>query len=678
MTPERWQQIKEVFQSAAECAPDTRDAFLYAACAKDELLREEVEALLLSDEAANSFIEQSPLALAHDVLSNVTATAMFGRRFGSYRITAEISRGGMGVVYLAARDDDEYQKRVAIKIIKRGIDTDEVLRRFRHERQILANLDHPNIARLLDGGNADGLPYFVMEYIEGDPIDEYCDKNSLSTTERLKIFRAVCSAVHYAHQNFVIHRDLKPSNILVTPEGIPKLLDFGVAKLLHPEGEAETATHTAIALRLMTPEFASPEQVRGESITSASDVYSLGMLLYELLTGHRPYRLNSRWPREIAKAVCEVEPERLSTAINRIGEVSNGEKGILLTPESVSRTRDGAPEKLRRRLKGDIDNIVLMALRKEPGRRYGSVEQFSEDIRRHLEGLPVSARNERLAYGVGKFLRRHRTRVTAVVLILLTLAAGLLASIWQVRVARTEQAKGRAVLAKTQAQTIVNGVGDYVVIASTPSLNPATAISLSAWFTTIPNGNYQFLINKFNSNNGDAGKPPDDSYALGLAPRGRLYWQIETVEGNRIGDNLMYASSTKDFSDGQFHHIAATYDGVSMKVYLDSVFVGSRPAKRPLQPSPSDLILGAGIEQDARTWFLRGRLDEVQIYDHALSSEQIRTLYITPVSTFPGLISWWRGDGDAKDSIGLNHGTIIGDVKFAQGKAGQAFSFGGN
>lgn len=677
MTPERWQQIKEVFQSAAECAPETREAFLCAACAKDELLREEVEALLLSDEAAHSFIEQSPLALAYDVLSNVTAAVMIGRRLGSYRITAEISRGGMGVVYLAVRDDDEYQKRVAIKIIKRGIDTDEVLRRFRHERQILANLEHPNIARLVDGGNTDGLPYFVMEYIDGDPIDEYCDKKRFSTTERLKIFRTVCSAVHYAHQNLVIHRDLKPSNILVTAEGTPKLLDFGVAKLLHPEGDAETATHTALALRLMTPEYASPEQVRGGPITSASDVYSLGMLLYELLTGHRPYRLNSRWPLEIAQAVCEVEPEKPSTVVNRIEEVSNGEKGMALTPESVSRTRDGELEKLRRRLQGDIDNIVLMALRKEPERRYASVEQFSEDIRRHLEGLSVSARKERLAYGLAKFIQRNRTRVTAAGLILLTLLAGLLATIWQARIARREQAKVQALQAKPQAKTVLEGVGDYVVIATNDSLNPATTITLSGWFTTTPNGNYQFLINKFNGNNETAGKPPDDSYALGIAPRGRLYWQVETVEGNSVGDNLLYVTPRKTFTDGEFHHVVATYDGVLMRVYLDSVFVGSRPAKGPIQPSPTDLILGAGIEQDARTWFLKGLLDEVQIYDRALSSEEIRTLYITPTSTFPGLISWWRGDGDAKDSIGLNHGTIIGNVKFAQGKAGQAFSFGG-
>jgi serine/threonine protein kinase len=267
--------------------------------------------------------------------------------------------------------------------------------RFLAERQILASLDHPNIARLFDGGvTEDGLPYFVMEYIEGLPIDEYSDSQKLSTAERLRLFRAVCAAVNYAHQKLVVHRDIKPTNILVTAEGTPKLLDFGIAKLLAPDASSNIANQTATTRQFMTPGYASPEQVRGEPITTSSDVYSLGVLLYELLTGHRPYNFKSGAPQEIARVICEQEPERPSTAIHRVEEQTDasGVTRITLTPESVSKPREGQVDKLRRRLVGDIDMIVLKAMRKEPHRRYGSVEQFSEDIRRHLEGLPVIAR----------------------------------------------------------------------------------------------------------------------------------------------------------------------------------------------------------------------------------------------------------------------------------------------
>src|ERR1700730_6849802 len=279
----------------------------------------------------------------------------------------------MGTVFLAERADDEYRKQVAIKLIKRGMDTDSVLRRFRNERQILAGFDHPNIARLFDGGTtADGLPYFVMEYIEGLPIDEYCNKRALSIPERLKLFREVCAAVSYAHRHLVIHRDIKRSNILVTAEGVPKLLDFGIAKILQ-SGDGAPTFATMTGLRLMTPEYASPEQVRGQPVTTASDVYSLGVILYELLTGQFPYRFASQTPRDIERAITTTQPEKPSTAIAR----SDGNSKFEIRNSKF--------------LKGDLDNIVLTALRKEPERRYQSVEQFSEDIRRHLEARPIVA-----------------------------------------------------------------------------------------------------------------------------------------------------------------------------------------------------------------------------------------------------------------------------------------------
>jgi len=296
------------------------------------------------------------------------------------------------------------------------MDTDYILRRFRHERQILASLDHPNIGRLLDGGATDdGLPYLVMEYIEGTRIDEYCDSHKLSILERLKLFRTACAAVHYAHQNLVVHRDIKPSNILVTESGIPKLLDFGIAKLLNPELSAETVEQTASVLRLMTPEYASPEQVKGDPISTASDTYSLGVLLYELLSGRHPYQIKSRLPREIERVICEQEPEKPSAAVSRAAELlASGLTGpITLTPEKVSRARATQPDKLRRLLSGDLDNIVAKALRKEPTRRYPSVEQFSEDVRRYMENLPVTARKDTFTYRAEKFVQRHKTGAVA-------------------------------------------------------------------------------------------------------------------------------------------------------------------------------------------------------------------------------------------------------------------------
>ena len=335
------------------------------------------------------------------------------RRIGPYRLVRELGHGGMGTVYLCARADDEYQKRVAIKVI-RGADSAEVVRHFRRERQILAALEHPNIARLLDGGTTDdGLPYFVMEYIEGQPIDRFCDQGKLSVAERLKLFQGVCSAVQHAHRNLVIHLDIKPANILITAEGTPKLMDFGIARLLNPEVVGDSPA-TDLAL---TPAYASPEQVRGEGVSTTTDVYSLGVVLYEVLTGHKPYHLKTREPLEVMKAVCEEEPERPSTAIARVEERTLPDGTSLATnAEIVSRTRDESPERLKRRLRGDLDNIVLMALRKEPQRRYLSVEAFSEDIRRYLEGLPIKARKATALYQTSKFVRRNPLGVAAGVL----------------------------------------------------------------------------------------------------------------------------------------------------------------------------------------------------------------------------------------------------------------------
>jgi len=407
---DRFQRCEELFHAALALEAAAREAFLEEACATDRGLRAEVERLLSAHARAGDFIGSPAVA---PPATWAGAEEWAGRRIGPYSIVRELGRGGMGAVYLAERADGQYQHRVALKLIKRGMDTEQVLTRFRSERQILASLDHPNIARLLDGGSTDqGLPFFAMEYIDGEPIDTYAGRAGLSVEDRLRLFLQVCGAVAYAHQNLVIHRDIKPLNILVTSEGTPKLLDFGIAKVLHPGGE-ETSTVTS--MRLLTPEYASPEQVEGRHATTVSDVYALGVVLYELLTGRSPYRLRSRTPQEVVEAVRTTDPERPSQA--------------------------GDDEKVRRRLRGDLDTILLTALRKEPARRYQSVEQLGADVRRHLEGMPVLARPDTFGYRAGKFVRRHRVPVAAGSLVVLALVAGTVATAYQAHQARVAQAR---------------------------------------------------------------------------------------------------------------------------------------------------------------------------------------------------------------------------------------------
>ncbi|HYY57819.1 MAG TPA: serine/threonine-protein kinase, partial [Pyrinomonadaceae bacterium] len=372
MSSERWQQVEEIFQTALDLAPDERLRYVTAACTGDAELRQEVEALLTQYESAGDFLdaplqERSGLqALA--ALMDTDADPMVGRHIGAYRIEREIGRGGMGAVYLATRADNAFQRRVAIKVIKRGMDTDFILRRFRHERRILAALDHQNIARLLDGGATEtGLPYFVMEYIEGEPLYAYCDARRLGVRERLRLFCQVCDAVAYAHQNQVIHRDIKPSNILVTAAAVPKLFDFGISKLLNPELVSDTAPQTATAMRLMTVEYASPEQVQGLPVTFLSDVYSLGVLLYELLTGHRPYRFRNRMLHEMARVITEEEPEPPSVVVTRPDNLlpEAGAEFETMTVERACELRGATPVVMRRELTGNLDRITMKALRKE-------------------------------------------------------------------------------------------------------------------------------------------------------------------------------------------------------------------------------------------------------------------------------------------------------------------------
>jgi len=436
MTPEEWHKVKEVLQAALEVDPQARETFLDSACACQESMRSEVESLLMSHDQDDDFLEHLAAVEAADLIAS-TPGVWIGRRLGPYELLEEIGEGGMGAVYRAVRADGMYDKQVAIKLIRSGLSTSFFFSRFRNERQILAGLEHPNIARLLDGGvTQEGMPFVVLEFVPGVPIDEYCIRHDLSIPDRLKLFRTVCSAVQYAHQNLVVHRDLKPGNILVTEDGVPKLLDFGIAKILDPEQEGNGGDRSLTVMRMMTPDFASPEQVRGDVITTASDVYSLGVILYLLLSGRRPYRVSSTAPHEIIRAICDTDPEKPSTAVMRLENLREPSK--LDSPKRASERKspDSKGEKFRRALSGDLDNIVLKALRKEPQRRYATVEQFSEDVRRHLEHLPVIARKDTPGYRASKFVMRHKASVAATVVVAFTLVAALLITLREAHIAQ--------------------------------------------------------------------------------------------------------------------------------------------------------------------------------------------------------------------------------------------------
>lgn len=406
MLPERWNKLEEVFQAAADLPEERRPDYLEEACGDDQELRREVEEMLAA----------STLDLIRDVIESTSDSMaaeadqdpLVGSLLGPYRVISLIGRGGMGVVYRAVRDDDQYHKVVAIKVIPRMLAGPEAVIRFRSERQILADLDHPNIAHLLDGGTSDGVPYLVMEFVEGVPITQYVKEHNLPLQDRLRLMRSVCAAVQSAHQKLVVHRDLKPANILVTANGSVKLLDFGVAKMLAPS-ETDLVQTTA---HMMTPDYASPEQIQGAAVTTASDVYSLGVVLFEVLAGERPYRVTGPGLREAERVVCQTEPRKLSEL-------------------------PSLPPRLRRRLSGDLDNIVQMAMRKHADRRYGSVEQFSEDLRRHMEGQPVRARADTPLYSLGKFIARNRWSVTAGLLVGASLIIGTVVAVRQAR--RAEQ-----------------------------------------------------------------------------------------------------------------------------------------------------------------------------------------------------------------------------------------------
>ncbi|MCU0226734.1 MAG: serine/threonine protein kinase [Bryobacterales bacterium] len=434
MTPDRWQLVTALFDKAARLPLAQRDAFLVAACGADTALLNEVRSLLEVHTDDPEYLEQSALASHGDVLEEAIEAQTREDRVGPYQLIRKIGAGGMGSVYLAERADDEFRKQVAIKFIRGGAMRENAIKRFRRERQILARLEHPGIARLLDGGTTDkGTPYFVMEYVEGKLLLDYCDEMGMDIRGRLELFLRVCQAVEYAHERLIVHRDLKASNILVDGAGNPKLLDFGIAKVLQPDEDGQL-TITQTGLRQFTPDYASPEQIRGDQVTTATDVYSLGVLLYEMLTGRRPFRFHGQSAVDILSTLLEADPVLPSVAVGRREE----DNDKVIRPELVAWNRRSDARQLARTLRGDLDNIILKALTKKPADRYRTAAAFAHDLRAHLDGHVVTARKATLGYRVGKFLGRYRWQTGTGAALVLLLVGALAVATWQWREARQQ------------------------------------------------------------------------------------------------------------------------------------------------------------------------------------------------------------------------------------------------
>jgi eukaryotic-like serine/threonine-protein kinase len=456
MNAESWQLTKRLLDEALDLDVAHRAAFVERASAGNTTLRDELLSLLAAAQDDNDLLDKPPAGLLLDAMNARTEQAWIGQRLGPYAIVSLIARGGMGEVYRAERVDGQYEQHVAIKLLRGGFDSAMAVSRFKTERQILASLDHPNLAKVLDGGvSADGMPYFVMELVAGEPIDAYCDRVGLSIVQRLQLFRTVCQVVHYAHQKGVVHRDLKAGNILVTLEGVVKLVDFGIAKRVQSPSEGATVGEaTATAQRALTPGYASPEQLHGDAITPASDIYSLGVVLYRLLTRVSPYRVAAEDSYALARAICEEEPTLPSAAVASAGGGANARS-------------------LKRQLRGDLDAVVLMALRKEPARRYASAEALADDVFRHLEGLPVQARHGAWSYRAGRFLLRHRAVVGATLLTNLALLVALVLVSHQTYQATLERQRAQRHFDSVRqlAQVFIFDIDD--AISTLPGSTPA-------------------------------------------------------------------------------------------------------------------------------------------------------------------------------------------------------------
>lgn len=433
--------LKSIFEQALELNKFEREKYFSSLSDEHKKYLDEVKSLLASFEATDDFLE---------IVSNYNQIftpkvdephPLIGKHIGPYLVEDEIGFGGMGIVFVGKRDDNEFEQKVAIKILKQGLSTKYIVKRFENERQILANLQHPNIARLFDGGKtSDGLPYLIMEYIEGLPITDYCDENKLNTKQRLELFKTVCFAVHYAHQNLIVHRDLKPGNILVTKEGRVKLLDFGIAKLLDEAIESDNIKLTQTKMWNLTPDYASPEQIKGETITTQSDIYSLGVLLYEIISGEPPYKFVNTTPLGISKSIDETNIIKPS---ERIRQTTNS--------ELRSEQNKNEIQKKIKLLKGDLDNIILKAMHKDPNQRYASVQGLINDLDRYFNGMPVNAREDTYLYRFSKFVQRHKVGAALFILFNIILISSISAIIYQGSIAAKERDKANLEVAKTES-----------------------------------------------------------------------------------------------------------------------------------------------------------------------------------------------------------------------------------
>ena len=422
MNPIEWARVKAVFLGALGLPPAERDGYVKASCGGDQALEDEVRALLGAHDAADTFLE-SPVPVPESLRTAAAGPVLAGASLGPYRIESEVGRGGMGVVYRARREGEGYTQEVALKLVHPALAVGRFTERLKLERRILATLEHPNIARLIDGGaTADGQPYYAMEFVDGRPLDAFCVERGLGLRARLELFCTVCDAVAFAHRRLIVHRDLKPGNVLVSADGVPKLLDFGIAKLLAP-GEGDDLELTATGMSMMTPDYASPEQVRGEPVSTATDVYALGMMLYVLVAGRRPYELVTRSHEEIVRRVCDEVPPLPSEVVGAARrEVPAGE----------TRTATWSVDT-------DLDTIAAKAIRKEPARRYGSASELADDVRRYLDGLPVQARPDTIGYRTSRFVRRHKVAVSVSAVALLAVLAGAGVAVYQARVAHAQR-----------------------------------------------------------------------------------------------------------------------------------------------------------------------------------------------------------------------------------------------
>ncbi len=565
MDAQRWQTIQAIFEEALECGPEARVMVLERACAGAPALRAEVEKLLHYNDNVQrqKFLSSLPLSVKSQMPTSVSSDSLIGQTLGHYRIQKRLGEGGMGNVYLALRTSD-YKQLVAIKVLRQGMDTNEILKRFRSEIQVLAVLGkHPNIARLLDAGNTEERsPYFVMEYVEGKFLDDYCNLRNLDLTERIRIFRVVCGAVHFAHQHMIIHRDLKMSNILVQPDGVPKLIDFGIARLIAPELGFQGADPTVTGFRLLTPGYASPEQVRGDSLTTASDVYSLGVILYELLTGHKAHKPDDlQRPESAGHADNEPAPQAPSKVATQAVSVTRTDgKEIELTAQQISKARATTPGKLQRLLKGDLDHIVLKAMQKESHCRYSGADYLSEDLLDYLENRPVMARPLGKAQQLIRWCQRNPLPSGLFLTVLFTLAAGL----WHLSHLSAQLVQTTALQGAALEADILQQVQDFyskVVVDSVKDQVPVThryavtegAIPVPASFTidlgehirkSQTTAMFVRLYSDYPFRYRDDGGPQDEFEQLALTHlrenKGKPFYRFESYEGRK---SLRYATA---------------------------------------------------------------------------------------------------------------------------------------